>query len=49
LRALCFEPFYFIGGDADELAEPEAGELAAMEHLADLLGTATPAIGEGLG
>jgi hypothetical protein len=35
--------------DADELAEPEAGKLAAVEHVADLLAAAAPALGERLG
>jgi hypothetical protein len=43
-----FEPFYFGGGDADEFAEPEAGKLAAVKHLADLFRAAPPAVGEGL-
>jgi hypothetical protein len=31
--------------DPDQLAETKAGELSAMEHLADFLGTAAPAVG----
>lgn len=30
-----FEPFDFIGWDADKLDEPETGKLTLMEHLAD--------------
>jgi hypothetical protein len=48
LRALGFEPFDFIGWDANQLAEPEAGELSLVEHLTDFLGAAAPAFGEGL-
>jgi hypothetical protein len=49
LRARGFEPFDFIGWDADELAETEAGELAAMEHLTDFFGAAAPSFGKRLG
>jgi hypothetical protein len=48
LRALGFEPFYFIGRDSDQLAETESGELSSVEHLADLLRAAAPAFAEGL-
>jgi hypothetical protein len=43
-----FVSFDLNSWDADELAEPEAEELAAMTHLADLLSTAAPAFGQGL-
>jgi hypothetical protein len=48
LRARDFEPFDFIGWDADELAEAKAGQLHLVEHLANFLGAAAPAFGEGL-
>jgi hypothetical protein len=47
LRA--FVTFNLDCWDADQLAEPEAGDLAVVEHLADLLPAAAPAFPEGLG
>jgi len=44
-----FKPFYFYCWDAKELAEAEANELSAVDHLTNLFGAAAPAFGEAFG